>query len=65
MTATPPEAAKQWGLKKDTVRAALTRGLFDKQIEKGLVRKSEGTWLVHKQAMVEVYGEPIRTKEVE
>lgn len=55
---TPPEASNQWGLSKDTVRAALTRGKFDKQIEKGLVRKSGNQWLIHRDAMLEVYGEP-------
>ncbi|WEG14909.1 helix-turn-helix domain-containing protein [Pullulanibacillus sp. KACC 23026] len=53
---TPPEASERWGLKKDTVRAALTRGRFDDQIKRGLVRKSGSTWLIHEQAMIEVYG---------
>lgn len=62
---TPPEASKQWGLSKDTVRAALTRGRFDEQIKKGLVRKSGGQWLLNKQAMYEVYGEPKNKIETE
>lgn len=57
---TPPEASQRWGLKRDTVRAALTRGRFDEQIARGLVRKAEKTWLITEQAMREVYGEPKR-----
>mgnify|MGYP001289006855 CR=1 FL=1 len=54
MTAT--EAEKRWGLRPGTVRASCLRGPLSRYIEKGLVRKSGGTWLVAVQAMEETYG---------
>lgn len=57
---TTTEAAEKWGLKENTVRAALTRGRFDNQIMRGIVRKSGKIWLVTEQAMREIYGEPIK-----
>lgn len=55
---TPPEASERWGLGESTIRVDIRRGRFASQIERGLVRKSVGTWLIHEQAMYEVYGEP-------
>jgi hypothetical protein len=60
---TPSEAAERWGLKRNTIIAALNRGLFNKQIEKGLVRhhryeNGRSDWYLTEQALREVYGEP-------
>jgi hypothetical protein len=57
----PTEAAERWGLKRNTIIAALNRGRFDKQIERGLVKKYEteygkNEWYITVQAMKEVYG---------
>jgi len=59
----PSEAAERWGLKRNTIIAALNRGLFDEQIEKGLVRQyqyenGKSDWYLTEQALREVYGEP-------
>lgn len=59
----PSEAAERWGLKRNTIIAALNRGLFDEQIEKGLVRQHQyengkSDWYLTEQALREVYGEP-------
>lgn len=53
---TAPEAEERWGLQPGTIRASCLRGPLSRYIEKGLVRKSGGTWLVAVQAMQEVYG---------
>lgn len=60
---TPSEAAERWGLKRNTIVAALNRGLFDEQIKKGLVRKyvkknGQAEWYLTEQAMIEKYGYP-------
>jgi predicted transcriptional regulator of viral defense system len=60
---TPSEAAERWGLKRNTIVAALNRGWFDKQIKKGLIRKyvkenGKTEWYITEQAMVEKYGHP-------
>jgi ethanolamine utilization protein EutQ (cupin superfamily) len=57
----PSEAAERWGMKRNTIIAALNRGQFDKQIEKGLVRKyvkenGQTEWYLTEQAMIEKYG---------
>ncbi|WP_240371700.1 helix-turn-helix domain-containing protein [Anoxybacteroides rupiense] len=58
----PSEAAERWGLKRNTIIAALNRGLFDEQIEKGLVKKyvkenGQTEWYLTEKAMKEKYGE--------
>lgn len=63
MTAT--EAEERWGLQPGTVRASCLRGPLSRYIEKGLVRKSGGTWLVTVQAMEETYGKEIKKMEDE
>jgi hypothetical protein len=60
---TASEAEQRWGLSSGTVRAACVRGLFEEQIEKGLVRKSGKVWLVTDEAMKNKYGEN-KKKEV-
>jgi hypothetical protein len=60
---TPSEAAERWGLKRNTIVAALNRGLFDDQIRRGLVRKhvkenGQTEWYITKHAMIEKYGYP-------
>ncbi|SFA54757.1 hypothetical protein SAMN05192569_10559 [Parageobacillus thermantarcticus] len=60
---TPSEAAERWGLKRNTLVAALNRGWFDKQIKKGLIRKyvkenGKTEWYITEQAMFEKYGHP-------
>lgn len=51
------EAAKAWGISSTNLRNSLNRfGRFDRQIEKGTVKKSCGTWIVTSQAMREVFG---------
>jgi hypothetical protein len=57
---TPGEVEDRWGLKDGTIRAACTRGQFDDQIERGLVRKSKKVWLLTDVAVREVYGEEKR-----
>lgn len=57
---TAPEAAERWGVNYDTLRAALTQGKFNREIQEGLVRKHRGTWLIADEAMMRVYGEPTR-----
>lgn len=57
---TPGEVEERWGLKDGTIRAALTRGRFDDQIERGLIRKSKKVWLLTDLAIREVYGEEKR-----
>lgn len=57
---TTSEAARRWGYKENTIRAAIARGRFDKQIQKGMLRKSGDIWLIHEKAMYEVYGKPKR-----
>jgi hypothetical protein len=62
------EAAERWGLKRNTLIAALNRGRFYDQIKSGLVRKYENAhgkteWYITKQAMEEVYGEEIKMKK--
>lgn len=54
---TAAEAEKRWDLNEGTVRAACTRGPLAEYVDKGLARKSGGTWLVSDIAMREVYGE--------
>lgn len=53
---TASEADEKWGLSKGMVRQSCVRGKLKGYIEKGLVKKSSGTWLVTKQAMEEVFG---------
>jgi hypothetical protein len=55
---TTTEAAQRWGYKENTIRAAIARGRFDRQIREGMLRKSGDTWLIHEKAMYEVYGDP-------
>lgn len=52
------EASEIWGISESNLRNALNRyGRFDDQIKRGLVKKSGGTWIVTKKAMIEVFGE--------
>jgi coproporphyrinogen III oxidase-like Fe-S oxidoreductase len=52
---TSREAEERFGLEKGTVRSSCVRGRLKKYIEKGLVRKSGGTWLVTEEAMAILY----------
>jgi len=63
-TMTATEADERWGLQPGTVRASCVRGPLKKYIERGLVRKSGGTWLVTVQAMEEVYGKELKRMKV-
>jgi hypothetical protein len=59
----PSEAAERWGLKRNTIIAALNRGIFEEQVRKGLVRQHQykngkSDWYITEQALREVYGEP-------
>lgn len=52
---TASEAQKLWGLKSEsTVRTYIARGKF----KEGEYRKSGETWLVTREAMHRVFGEP-------
>lgn len=51
---TAAEAAQLWGLTHSGLQAMLHRGDFG-----AAARRSAGTWLVTKRAMVERYGEPV------
>lgn len=52
---TASEAQKLWGLKSEsTVRTYIARGKF----KEGECRKSGETWLVTRDAMYRVFGEP-------
>lgn len=66
---TPSEAADRWGIPRNTLNAAINRGKFDKQIEKGLLRKFQSgnisQWSISYEAMKEVYGLPKRFQVVE
>lgn len=54
---TAAEAEKRWGLPDGAVRKGCTSGRLREYVEKGLARKSGGTWIVSDIAMQEVYGE--------
>lgn len=55
---TAKEAESRWGLKDSTVRHACRRSKKMKEYgERGLMRKSAGTWLVTDTLMKKVYGE--------
>lgn len=58
---TTSEAAYRWGLKRNTVVAALNRGRFDKQSEAGDVRKftlhGSTEWYISIKVMREVFGD--------
>lgn len=59
---TPREAAYRWNMKRNTLIAALNRGTFDDQGERGLVRKftlhgGKTVWYITAKAMREVYGD--------
>lgn len=65
----PTEAAERWGMKRNTLIAALNRGKFDTQIERGLIKRYEPEhdrteWYITKQAMEEVYGEEVTRVKV-
>lgn len=67
---TPSEAAERWGLKRNTIIAALNRGLFDEQIKKGLVRQHQyengkSDWYLTEQALREVYGDQNSQKKTQ
>jgi hypothetical protein len=57
----PNEASYRWGMKKNTLIAALNRGRFDEQGMNGYVRKftlsGRTNWYIKVKAMREVYGE--------
>lgn len=50
---TVKEAEKIWGL-NDSLRNSIRRGVFAEGTE---IRKSCGTWLITREAMIRVYGE--------
>ena len=54
---TAAEAEKRWGLPDGAVRKGCASGRLREYVEKGLARKSGGTWLVSDIAMREVYGD--------
>lgn len=55
---TVTEAEKGWGLPAGSIRRDIHRGKFSKQLEKRLIKHADmKTWLIHHQAMIEVYGE--------
>lgn len=62
---TPAEAAERWGLSPNTIRSALADGRFDSQIQRGLVRRSGNVWLLHINAMREVFGPPPGEEPIE
>jgi hypothetical protein len=55
---TVTEAAAEWGFDPSTLRYACIGGKFSTNE----ARKSGGTWLITRQAMKRVYGEPSTTK---
>lgn len=54
---TPLLAAEEWGLKENTIHVHLKRGKFDEYVKRGLVRRSKATWLIHREALEQVYDE--------
>lgn len=58
MWMTAKEAEDLWGLRQGFVRQSCTKGRLKAYIEKGMVRKSAGTWLVTDKAMKDSYGDP-------
>lgn len=53
------EASQIWNISDSNLRNALVKfNRFEQQIKKGTVKKSCGTWLVTRQAMIQVFGEP-------
>ena len=56
------EAAEEWKLDTSTLRKMV---LTNKLIEDVDYRKSGGTWIITRAAMIKVYGEPgTRTKRI-
>lgn len=66
---TPSEAAFRWGIKRNTLIAALTRGRFDELLESGEVRKftqhGSTEWYVSVKAMREIYGDENKIQIIE
>lgn len=55
---TTSEAEDIWGFYEGKLRSACSRGILRHYIDRGLVKQSGGTWLIHHKAMLEVYGVP-------
>ena len=49
------EASKKWGLADSTLRKLVTTDKLEEGID---YRKSGSTWLITKEAMIRIYGEP-------
>jgi hypothetical protein len=56
---TAREADEEWGMAIGTVRRDCNRGRFYAEE----VKKSAGTWLITRQALARVYGEPNKNKQ--
>lgn len=56
---TTREADEEWGMVNGTVRRDCNRGRFYPEE----IKKSKGTWLIVRQALFRVYGEPKRNKK--
>ncbi|MMZ47371.1 hypothetical protein D1872_90150 [compost metagenome] len=58
---TPTEAAEKFGMKRNTIIAALIRGRFDEEFEKGTARKyttdsGKNIYYLTEEAMIAVFG---------
>jgi hypothetical protein len=67
-TMSPREAAWRWGMKRNTLIAAILRGRFDDQGERGLIRRFSApgiktVYSITVQAMKEVYGDIVNDGE--
>jgi hypothetical protein len=51
---TAREADEEWGMADGTVKRDCNRGRFYAEE----IKKSKGTWLIVRQALLRVYGEP-------
>lgn len=51
------------GTSEANIRYAFRTGRFDKQLAEGSARKAPGGWLISKEAMYEVFGEPLKGGE--
>lgn len=58
------EASELWKISDSNLRNAIVKfNRFDQQIKEGTVKKSCGTWLVTRQAMIQVFGYPKREEK--
>jgi hypothetical protein len=58
-------ASTLWGVKENTIRVSIVRGRFSSSFEKGWIKKCGNTWIIHEDAMFEVFGQPKNKREVE